>query len=50
MKSLATDYQLRHHFVVAYSPWSKGTVEVVHKHVLAECRALSTEMSVGTHD
>lgn len=50
MELVVSDYCIRHRFTVAYSPWSKGTVESVNKHVPAARRAITTEISLGKHD
>lgn len=50
MESLSNDFKIRHHFTVAYSPWTNGTVESVNRNVLAACRALTTELKLGPPD
>ena len=50
MESLAKDYSIKHQLVVAYSPWANETVEVVNKHFMAACRAMTTELNLGLHE
>lgn len=50
MECLSRHYKIRHHFAVAYSPWSNGTVESVNRIVLAACCALTTELRLATPD
>lgn len=42
MQILASDYNIPHEFVVAYSPWANDTVKNVNKHVMRATRALCT--------
>ena len=43
---LQSKLKVSHHFTLAYSPWSNGTVEVVCREVLRACRALLSELQL----
>lgn len=43
---LRDDLRATHHFTLAYSPWSNGTVEQVNRQVLKACRAILSELKL----
>ena len=50
ISSLITKLRLRHHIVVAYSPWANGSAEVENKTVLNVIRRLCSEYRVQPGD
>lgn len=47
MKNLTDEMQIRHHFTIAYCPWSNGTVERLCKEILRIARALLSEWKLA---
>ena len=50
MKELADVHKIKHHFTVAYSPWTNGTVESCMKDIQAANRCLQSELKLGPQD
>lgn len=50
MDELAMKHHIRHHFTVAYSPWSNGAIERCCREVLRATTALLSEMRLAPQD
>ena len=46
IKELNRQMSIKHHYTIAYAPWTNGTVEVVNKTLLEIMRALCSEMRI----
>jgi hypothetical protein len=47
---LCSRLHIAHHFVMAYTPWANGTVEIVNRHVFRCLKALCSEFNFGFND
>jgi hypothetical protein len=50
VESLRQTLRTRHHFTLAYTPWSNGTVEVVNREIMCVFRALLGEFRMQLVD
>ena len=50
LEKLAVDFDITHHFTIAYSPWSNGTVESLCQEVLRVLTAIRSERRLAPHD
>jgi hypothetical protein len=50
VEGLRQTLRTRHHFTVAYTPWSNGTVEVVNREIMRVFRALLDEFQIQQVD
>jgi hypothetical protein len=50
VQGLTKQYAQKHHFTLAYCPWSNGTIEVVNRLLVKIARALLSEMKLPPKD